>query len=89
MNDRKIKVCSNCKKSWIEGDKYCRYCGAPKDKPDYINISMGCIYGPMPIDRKHACKKCGYTWTTCLMIDNENFCPECGHRVVVTEKSRF
>ena len=23
------KVCANCKENYINGDKYCRYCGAP------------------------------------------------------------
>lgn len=72
------KVCPNCKGKWIEGDKYCRYCGAPMDKPVFVPSSIQCIYGPRPIEREHHCTGCGHSWTTQLMIDREGFCPLCG-----------
>ena len=72
------KVCENCKNTYIEGDRYCRYCGAPLGKGEYIEEDFSCIYGPPPVERKHTCKKCGFSWTTCLMIDDENWCPKCG-----------
>lgn len=30
------KVCANCKNDYNDGDKYCRYCGAPMGKPEFI-----------------------------------------------------
>ena len=76
--DRKRKVCANCKNSYREGDKYCRYCGAPLGTPEFIDEDFACIYGPPPVERAHKCAKCGFTWTTTLMIDNEKWCPKCG-----------
>ena len=77
MNDNipKQKVCRNCQNTWREGDKYCRYCGAPMDNPSYIIKKFYTIYGPMPIKRKHVCSKCNYTWET---EDKEDYCPQCG-----------
>ena len=46
--------------------------------PDYIEEEFACIYGPPPVSRTHKCEKCGFTWKTTLMIDDEKFCPECG-----------
>lgn len=83
----KRKVCANCKEDYIEGDKYCRYCGAPMGTPVFIREDFACIYGPMPVDRTHRCKKCGRTWTTCLMIDDEKFCPVCGGSAPVIKES--
>lgn len=74
----KKAVCPCCGKTWIEDDRYCRYCGAKKDSPEYIYPDFAPIYGPMPENRTHRCEACGYEWTTCLMIDNEAFCPKCG-----------
>lgn len=74
----KRKVCANCRHTYIEGDKYCRYCGAPMGSPQFIIEDFGCIYGPPPVKRTHKCKKCGFSWQTNLMIDDESFCPECG-----------
>lgn len=76
--ERRRKVCANCKNSYREGDKYCRYCGAPLGKPDFIEEDFACIYGPPPVERTHKCEKCGFTWKTALMIDDEQWCPECG-----------
>ena len=74
----KRKVCANCGESYIEDDKYCRYCGAPMGTPVYKEIELACIYGPMPMKRTHRCSKCGFSWETELMIDKEKWCPECG-----------
>lgn len=71
-------VCENCIQPYIEGDKYCRFCGAPMGKPEYIEDDMQCIYGPPPVERTHICSKCGYSWKTHKMIDNERWCPKCG-----------
>lgn len=78
MFGEKRRVCANCGSSYIESDKYCRYCGAPNGSPKFINDEFPCIYGPPPVNRVHKCKKCGFTWKTCLMIDDERYCPECG-----------
>lgn len=74
----KRKVCSNCKNEYIEGDRYCRYCGAPMGKPDYIDYDVPVIYGPLPTERLHTCEQCGFKWKTYSMLDKERFCPECG-----------
>ena len=79
----KEKICRNCKNSWREGDKYCRYCGAPLDYPDYKIKEFYTIYGPRPVRRKHSCKKCKYTWDTDLMVDKEEHCPRCGSSVEI------
>ena len=33
------------------------------------------------------CKKCGYEWETCLMIDREKYCPVCGAPAPVEKTS--
>jgi len=73
-----MKVCANCKHTYAEEDKYCRYCGAPLGKPDYIEEIFSEIYGPPPMERVHKCAECGYTWETNLMIDDDMWCPKCG-----------
>lgn len=78
LENKKRKVCSNCKNEYIEGDRYCRYCGAPMGKPDYIEDDWPCIYGPPPTERLHTCEQCGFKWKTYSMLDKERFCPECG-----------
>ncbi len=85
--NRKMKVCSNCKEPYREGDKYCRYCGAPMGRPEFIKEDFACIYGPQPMERTHKCRKCGYSWVTCYMIDDERFCPKCGGSAPVSESS--
>lgn len=72
------KVCRNCRNNYIEGDRYCRYCGAPMGSPIFIEENFACIYGPKPETRIHRCSSCGYSWETRLMIDKENWCPKCG-----------
>ena len=74
----KRKVCANCKETYIEGDKYCRFCGAPMGEPDYIPENFACIYGPAPVERTHICKKCGNSWKTFDMVDDARWCPKCG-----------
>ena len=73
------KVCANCRRNWRDGDRYCRYCGAPLDKPDFLPDTPGArIYGPPPMVREHRCARCGYSWQTRLMQDREAYCPQCG-----------
>ena len=79
------KVCANCGNDYNAGDKYCRYCGAPMGKPEYIEEVFAFIYGPMPIDRVHTCIRCGYSWKTCLMVDEERWCPKCGGAAPASE----
>ena len=80
--ENKMKVCANCKETYIEGDKYCRYCGAPMGKAAYIDEDFAC-------KRVHTCKKCGYSWETELMIDDERWCPQCGGRAPVTSEEEW
>ncbi len=86
-NTPKKKICANCSGPYREGDKYCRYCGAPMGKPKVIDDDFACIYGPPPAKRTHVCSKCGNTWETSLMIDNEEYCPVCGGPAPVTKSS--
>ena len=83
----KLEVCSNCKKPYQSEDKYCRFCGAPMGKPDYIDDDFAEIYGPPPMKRKHICKKCGFNWTTIQMVDKERYCPKCGGNAPVSCES--
>ena len=83
-----IKVCGNCKEDYIEGDRYCRFCGAPLGSPEYIQDSVACIYGPCPEKRTHTCNKCGFTWETYEMVDKQNWCPNCGGEAPAKEKKR-
>ena len=73
--------CFNCH-AYIGKEKYCRWCGTKtgegKFEPFQDLSKYQCIYGPMPVERIHTCKECGYSWTTCSMIDNQKYCPECG-----------
>ena len=81
----KEKVCGNCQSPWRDGDKYCRYCGAPLNHPSYKIREFYTIYGPMPVKRKHSCSKCGFIWTTRMMIDDEHYCPKYGTNVTIEE----
>ena len=72
------KICANCKSHYIEGDKYCRFCGAPMGTPKFIKEDFATIYGPPPVKREHNCLKCGFSWETWEMIDAEKYCPQCG-----------
>ena len=72
--------CGNCHAYLQKDDKYCRICGTKVGDGDYLPYQdiMQCVYGPEPIKRNHACKNCGFQWSTCLMVDREEFCPKCG-----------
>lgn len=80
------EVCRNCKGSYFKGDKYCRFCGAPMGKPEYIEEIILFLYGPPPPKQVHTCDKCGYSWETYGRladeiygrINNVNYCPKCG-----------
>ena len=76
--DNMRKVCANCRENYIDGDRYCRFCGAPMGTPDYIEMDFARIYGPPPVKRMHTCRTCGYRWTTVKMLDRERWCPRCG-----------
>ena len=79
--------CGNCHAPLGEDDRYCRKCGTKAGDgafEPYQQI-MQCIYGPRPVERTHVCPACGFTWTTCLMIDNEKYCPKCGAEAPVTQ----
>lgn len=78
VNQPMRKVCANCKQDYIEGDRYCRFCGAPMGSPIFIEENFACIYGPMPVKRTHVCAECGYRWETEQMVDKERWCPKCG-----------
>ena len=82
--------CGNCH-AFIGDDAYCRYCGtkAGEGKFEPYYNEEGCIYGPPPIEREHNCPNCGYSWTNCMMIDNQRYCPKCGSVVNVTEDEPF
>ena len=84
-----IKICGSCREV-IGDDKYCRYCGAEASDVKYepADDVIRCVYGPPPVERKHTCTGCGYTWSTMLMIDSERYCPECGSEVTVEETGR-
>lgn len=72
--------CGNCHEKLQEGDKYCRICGTKVGEGAYEPYQdiMECIYGPEPALREHICDNCGYRWLTCYMVDDENYCPQCG-----------
>ena len=72
--------CGNCHAYLHDGAKYCTICGTKAGEGAYkpYQEMMQCIYGPMPLERTHVCENCGYSWTTCLMIDNQKYCPQCG-----------
>ena len=47
------KVCENCHECYIEGDKYCRFCGAPMGEPYYIDEDFACIYDEETAQMRH------------------------------------
>ena len=82
--------CGNCH-AYIGDDAYCRQCGTKAGEgayEPYMNFN-GCVYGPPPVERNHICEKCGYSWTNCVMIDHDRFCPKCGEAVKVIEEGRM
>lgn len=72
--------CGNCHRRIQDNDKYCRYCGTRRGEGKYkpYQTIIQCIYGPRPVKRVRKCTKCQMTWETQLMVDNEDYCPECG-----------
>ena len=72
--------CGNCHEKLSPDDRYCPYCGTRVGEGEYEPYKdiMQAIYGPMPEERCHLCVDCGYLWKTCLMIDNQRYCPRCG-----------
>lgn len=82
--------CGNCHEPLRQNDKFCRYCGTRRGDgafAPYKNV-MECIYGPPPVERRHVCGNCGYSWTTMLMIDDQKYCPRCGGNADCREQDR-
>ena len=79
--------CGNCHAPLREDDKYCRFCGTKAGEGEFAPYQqiMQCIYGPAPVKRTHVCENCGYRWTTCVMLDNQNYCPQCGGPAPIEE----
>ena len=79
--DEEDGICFNCH-AHIGKEKYCRWCGTKagegKFEPFQDLSKYQCIYGPMPVERTHTCEQCGFEWTTCSMIDEQEYCPKCG-----------
>ncbi len=50
-SDPIIHICRNCSHEYTEGDRYCRYCGAPLGEPWKVQEVFEDIYGPEPTDR--------------------------------------
>ena len=76
--DEMREVCPNCESPWRDGDRYCRYCGAPMTNPKFVPDRTSTVYGPRPLTRLHRCAACGFSWTTRRMVDREKHCPQCG-----------
>ncbi len=77
--------CENCHSPLNQGDRYCRICGTKRGEgpfEPYENVTV-CIYGPMPVKCVHRCERCGYKWSTVLMVDDERYCPRCGGKATV------
>lgn len=72
--------CGNCHTTLMPDAKYCHICGTRAGEGAYkpYQDMMQCIYGPAPVERRHVCQTCGFSWTTCAMIDKDKFCPQCG-----------
>ena len=86
LTDDHTDRCGNCHK-FIGSDEYCRSCGTKRGEgafDPYYNEPV-CVYGPPPVERKHSCSACGFEWTTCMMIDDQRYCPRCGSGCSVTE----
>ncbi len=85
--------CGNCHKSLQSSEKYCRYCGTKRGEGKFepYQTIMQCIYGPMPVKRIRKCTRCQMEWETHEMVDNQNFCPECGapSKIVFEESDRI
>lgn len=80
--------CGNCHEELEAGDKYCRHCGTKRGEgkfEPYSNL-IACIYGPEPVKRRHRCSACWYQWETCLMMDDEKYCPRCGAKAEIIKE---
>lgn len=77
--------CGNCHETLQSDDKYCRRCGTRRGEGEFLPYKnvMARIYGPKPCERIHQCRKCSYTWTTVMMVDNLKYCPKCGEEAPV------
>ncbi len=85
----KRKVCANCRQDYIDGDQYCRFCGAPMGGPAFITDTFATLYGPEPTRRLHKCKQCGCQWETKSINDEQRYCPKCGGDAPVIEEGLF
>jgi len=81
-------TCGHCNAHLRDGDKYCRKCGTRRGEGAFVPsmTMMQCIYGPAPVRRVRKCTRCGKTRETFLMIDNENYCPDCGGLTKIIEE---
>lgn len=87
LTDDYTDRCGNCQQS-MGKDEFCRYCGAKRGEGSfdpYYNEPQ-CVYGPPPVTRVHKCRKCGFEWSTNMMIDNQRYCPKCGGGCDVTSE---
>ena len=82
LDEYMLKVCENCENNYIDGDKYCRYCGSPLGSPKFITDNLACIYGP-GWEESLECKQCGFTWKSILMRAPERYCPKCGSEAML------
>lgn len=85
--EREENYCGKCGKFLEEGDKYCMRCGTKRGEGSFDPMGelMQCIYGPMPVRRKHNCGFCSNRWESFDMLDRANYCPKCGKNDVTTE----
>ena len=77
--------CGHCHE-YIGEDLYCRYCGTKRGQGEYkpyLDV-IQVIYGPMPVERTHKCKKCGNSYSVASMVDSERYCPLCGGETIIT-----
>ena len=62
-------------------DKYCRLCGASVVEGTYSPMQSEWEYGSFdfpPVERKHICYQCGFTYYSGHHHDNYRFRPRCG-----------
>ncbi len=73
-------ICGNCGNPLNADDFYCRKCGTKRGEGKFEprHNMIQCIYGPAPVKRIRKCTKCKKKWETMMMVDNQNFCPDCG-----------